>query len=45
MPVVQAAWAGGANLQIHGWVYGLQSGLLRDLDVTLDTTRRAPHAA
>lgn len=41
MPVVQAAWAAGANLQIHGWVYGLHSGLLRDLDVTVDAARSA----
>ena len=45
MPVVQAAWAAGTKLQIHGWVYGLHSGLLRDLDVTVDATRRTPHAA
>jgi carbonic anhydrase len=45
MPVVQAAWAAGASLQIHGWVYGLHSGLLRDLGVTLDATRPTPHAA
>jgi len=35
-PVVQAAWARGSNLTLHGWVYGLGQGLLRDLDITID---------
>jgi len=29
--VVQDAWARGAGLAVHGWVYGLSDGLLRDL--------------
>jgi carbonic anhydrase len=37
-PVVQRAWADGATLRVHGWVYGLGSGLLRDLSVTMDGT-------
>ncbi|HEX6042304.1 carbonic anhydrase [Longimicrobium sp.] len=35
-PVVQAAWERGAELRIHGLVYGLEQGLLRDLHVTMD---------
>jgi carbonic anhydrase len=35
-PQVQAAWASGKELRIHGWVYGLEQGLIRDLGVTLD---------
>ena len=34
-PVVQAAWAAGRTLRLHGWVYALHDGLLRDLGVTL----------
>jgi carbonic anhydrase len=34
-PIVQDAWARGADLAIHGWVYALADGLLRDLDCTL----------
>jgi carbonic anhydrase len=41
-PVVQAAWAAGRTLRVHGWVYGLGSGLLRDLGVTIDGAREAP---
>ena len=32
-PVIQAAWARGSKLTVHGWVYGIGQGLLRDLDV------------
>jgi carbonic anhydrase len=28
---VQDAWARGQHVEVHGWVYGLQDGLLRDL--------------
>jgi carbonic anhydrase len=33
--VVQNAWEQGQDLTIHGWVYGLQDGLLRDLGVAV----------
>ena len=32
---VQDAWARGQDLSIHGWVYSLADGLVRDLDVTV----------
>jgi carbonic anhydrase len=32
--VVQDAWAAGRQLSVHGWVYGLEDGLLRDLGCT-----------
>jgi carbonic anhydrase len=35
-PVVQAAWARGSKLSLHGWVYGIGQGLLRDLEVCVD---------
>lgn len=34
LPVVQSAWADGRPLRLHGWVYGIHEGLLRDLGVT-----------
>jgi carbonic anhydrase len=33
--VVQDAWQRGQDLVIHGWFYGLQNGLLRDLKMTV----------
>jgi len=32
--VMRSAWKRGQNITLHGWVYGLQDGRLRDLDVT-----------
>ncbi|HST53012.1 MAG TPA: carbonate dehydratase [Pyrinomonadaceae bacterium] len=31
--VVQAAWERGQELSVHGWIYGIEDGLLRDLGV------------
>jgi carbonic anhydrase len=33
--VVQDAWARGQALAVHGWIYGLHDGLLRDLNMTV----------
>jgi carbonic anhydrase len=32
--VVQDAWAAGRPLSVHGWIYGVEDGLLRDLGAT-----------
>jgi carbonic anhydrase len=29
--IVRDAWKRGHSLAVHGWIYGLQDGLLRDL--------------
>ncbi len=34
-PIIQSAWRSGKALSIHGWVYGLSDGRLRDLDCTM----------
>jgi carbonic anhydrase len=34
--VVRDAWRRGQELFVHGWIYDVGDGLLRDLDVTLD---------
>src|SRR5690349_17740747 len=31
--VVQRAWQQGQTLTVHGWIYGLHDGLLRDLGI------------
>ncbi len=33
---VQDAWARGQKLSVHGWVYSIGDGLIRDLNVTVD---------
>lgn len=33
--IVQGAWSRGQELAIHGWIYGISDGLLRDLNICL----------
>lgn len=33
--IVRDAWERGQELSVHGWIYGLQDGLLRDLKSTV----------
>ncbi|MCW0236596.1 MAG: carbonate dehydratase [Ferrovibrio sp.] len=33
--IVQNAWHRGQDLSLHGWVYGISNGLIRDLGVTI----------
>ncbi len=33
--VVQDAWARGQALAVHGWIYGIQDGLIRDLEMSV----------
>jgi carbonic anhydrase len=41
-PVVQEAWASGHHVEVHGWIYGLSDGLLRDLGVTIASPEDIP---
>jgi carbonic anhydrase len=34
--VMQDAWGRGQKVSLHGWVYGLKDGLLKDLNITID---------
>lgn len=36
--VMQDAWKGGQKCQVHGWVYGLRDGLLKDLGMNIGAT-------
>jgi carbonic anhydrase len=40
--VVQNAWARGQPLSIHGWCYGIQDGLVHDLQVSIARAEDAP---
>jgi carbonic anhydrase len=35
--IVQNAWQRGQPLAVHGWVYGLQDGLINDLGILIDS--------
>jgi carbonic anhydrase len=45
--IVQDAWARGQELTVHGWIYGLKDGLLRDLKMSASSGEEATaaHAA
>lgn len=42
--IAQNAWARGQKLAVHGWVYSLRDGLLKDLDCTVDRVDQIPDA-
>ncbi|MGZ4961205.1 MAG: carbonate dehydratase [Limisphaerales bacterium] len=42
--IVQAAWDRGQNVTIHGWVYGLKDGLLKDLKATVSDPNKLKEA-
>ncbi len=33
--IVQSAWERGQELAVHGWIYGLNDGLIRELDIRI----------
>ncbi len=37
--IVQNAWGRGQELAVHGWIYGIGDGLLRDLDICITNQR------
>lgn len=39
--IVQAAWERGQELSVHGWVYSLANGLVKDLNVTVSSASEA----
>jgi carbonic anhydrase len=42
--IVQNAWAQGQELAVHGFVYGIDDGLLRDLDICITNQKELPGA-
>ena len=39
-PIVQNAWQRKESLSVHGWIYRLHDGLLRDLDLCVSTSEQ-----
>lgn len=37
--IVQSAWTKGQELSLHGWVYGLNSGYVTDLNVNISSEK------
>jgi carbonic anhydrase len=40
--IVQGAWKSGQELTLHGWVYGLNSGYVTDLEVNYSSNHDLP---
>jgi carbonic anhydrase len=41
LPSVRRAWENNQSLMIHGWVYGVSDGLIKDLNVTVECVATA----
>lgn len=41
---VQNAWHRGQTLEIHGWIYSVADGLLKDLDADISSPEQIPHS-
>jgi len=37
--IVQNAWNNGQDLQVHGWVYGVGDGMVKDLEVNFGSNK------
>ena len=42
--IAQKAWASDQKLSVHGWVYSIQDGLLKDLDCSVDSIEQVAEA-
>lgn len=42
LPVVREAWDRGRELAVHGWIYRLEDGRIRDLEVTVEGAGAQP---
>jgi carbonic anhydrase len=40
--IVQDAWERGQKLSVHGWIYSLRNGLLRDLGPAIEASSQIP---
>ena len=38
--IVQNAWMRGQELAVHGWIYGLEDGLIKDLETSIDNPQQ-----
>lgn len=38
--IVQNAWQKGVALSVHGWVYNIQNGVLKDLDICITSRKQ-----
>ena len=39
--IVQTAWKNAAELSVHGWIYNIENGILRDLNTCITSSEQA----
>ncbi len=42
--IIQDAWHRGHDVSVRGWIYGLEDGKLRDLDMQVSSSKQLPEA-
>ncbi len=42
--IVQDAWSRGQDLSVHGWIYSINDGVLRDLNICVDASGESKQA-
>jgi carbonic anhydrase len=40
LPIVQKAWEDGAGLCVHGWIYDIRNGVLKDLGASIESNEQ-----
>ena len=40
--IVQRAWKSGQELAVHGWIYNIEDGLLKDLNLCITNVDEIP---
>jgi carbonic anhydrase len=41
-PSVRSAWESGRELSVHGWIYSIEDGMLKDLGVSVNSAHETP---
>ena len=41
--IVQGAWKSGQELAVHGWIYSIEDGILRDLNICITRSEEIPN--
>jgi len=41
--IVQSAWRSGRELAVHGWIYSLEDGILKDLNLCMTSPEEVSH--